>query len=893
MKRRSGKVALRNYVNYVELLIIGSFFLCPCVSMSFSEESSDFIATSEAIRKYSSFLKNKTIFVFPELRENPIKWNDSIPQGKIKNYSIEKPFLLAAQPNEYYVYQLGVWVLKKDAEDIQIEFSDLKDDSGTTIPLTKMTCFNKEGINFKGEAFSKNINVSAGRVQALWLGVNLDGIEKGSYTGSVSVIVDDEKQTIPLQLNISGEVIPNHGYNEGNRLSRLNWLNATVGIDDEITEGYVPVRLEGNIINILGRSLKIAKNGLPASITSFFSNSNQSFDDNGHTIVNQYLRFIIEKENGDIVKLIPGKLNFTHQTPSQIAWKVINKSKEFELECEGLMEFDGFVDYKLKLTSKKEVKVKNIRLEIPVEKENAEYMMGLGHEGGYRTSEWKWKWDQSKNQDMLWVGSVNAGLRVKWKADNYVRPLVNIYYAFGPLNLPESWNNKGKGGVDVMEKNDDVVIDAYSGYREIKAGDVLNFDFELLITPFKLIDNQIKYGDRYYHGGGTNTSVKIENAKKAGANIVNIHHAEDIYPYINYPYLDDNSKELTQLVASAHKEHLRMKYYYTTRELTKNLPEFWAFNSLNGEVIFPGPGNASRTEALHPNGPNEWLVKNLRENYIPAWSSLVKEGKFKGETDLSVITTPDSRLNNFYIAGLDWMVQNMGIDGVYIDDSALDRYTLRRARKIIDKYRPNGRMDLHSWNHFNAWAGYTNCLNLYMELLPYFDLAWIGEGRDYNRLPDHWLVEVSGIPFGITGQMLQDGGNAWRGMVYGITNRAGWTEKVPKHLWEFFDQYSIDDHELIGYWQKDCPVRCSNPMIKSSVFYSEDQLIISVANWNENDEKTAIALDWKGMGLNSANFEMSIPAITDFQEESTRVSLEKMIVPGKKGYLIVLKKKSL
>ena len=32
---------------------------------------------------------------------------------------------------------------------------------------------------------------------------------------------------------------------------------------------------------------------------------------------------------------------------------------------------------------------------------------------------------------------------------------------------------------------------------------------------------------------------KIDNGKKAGANIINIHHAEDIYPFINYPYLDE------------------------------------------------------------------------------------------------------------------------------------------------------------------------------------------------------------------------------------------------------------------------------------------------------------------------------------------------------------------
>ena len=220
---------------------------------------------------------------------------------------------------------------------------------------------------------------------------------------------------------------------------------------------------------------------------------------------------------------------------------------------------------------------------------------------------------------------------------------------------------------------------------------------------------------------------------------------------------------------------------------------------------------------INKNGPAEWLKINLRENYIPAWFNPIEEGKFKGAFDLSVITTPDSRLNNFYIGGLNWMVRKLDIDGVYIDDSALDRITLRRARKIIDRHRPEGRMDLHSWNHFNEWAGYTNCLNLYMDLLPYFDLVWIGEGRDYDRMPDHWLVEVSGIPFGLPGQMLQGGGNPWRGMVYGITNRAGWGGD-PTEIWKFWDQYHITDKQMIGYWDPENPVKSSNDLVKATLY---------------------------------------------------------------------------
>ncbi len=871
----------------ITLIVFASLLMTNCL-----KKSESYLSTSSALEKYADLLKDKTFFIFPELHENSIKWFDSIPEGKIRDLNSEKSFSMVARPGEFCVYQVGVWALRSGLEDIQVEFSDLKDrSSDKMISAGNITCFNKGGIDFRGNRFTKTVNVQTGRIQALWMGIDLTGIEKGNYTGSVSIVAGGEKQTIPLKLEVAGETVPNHGYDEGKQLSRLNWLNLTVGIDEEITKGYLPVKIEGNKVSILGRTLDIAKNGLPASVTSFFGASNQSLVEKGEPVVNQSFRFILEKENGECIRLEPGKLAIKEQTPSKVIWNVLNTSKECDLECTGQMEFDGFVDYRLKLIAKAPLKLKDIRLEIPVIKEKAEYMMGLGHEGGYRTPDWQWKWDVTKNQDMLWLGAVNGGMRIKWKAENYRRPLVNIYYEFGPLKMPPSWGNEGKGGVNVDENGNEVLVNAYSGARKLKAGEILNYNFELLITPLKLIDRTIKYNERYYHGGGTNTSVKISEAQKAGANVINIHHAEDIYPFINYPYLDANVPELKQLVSNAHQAGMRMKFYYTTRELTKNLPEFWPFYSLNGEVIFPGPGNATRTEALHPKGPNEWLVKNLREKYIPAWFNPVKEGRFKGELDLSVITTPDSRLNNFYVAGLDWMVRNIGIDGVYIDDSALDRFTIRRARKIIDNNRPAGRIDMHSWNHFCKWAGFASCLNLYMDLLPYIDLVWIGEGRDYNRLPDHWLIEVSGIPFGLAGQMLEGGGNPWRGMVYGITNRAGWTKNTPEYLWKIFDEYSFSEREMIGYWEKDCPVTSNNPLVKASVYKGSDDIIVSVANWKDQGEKTSIAVDWAKLGVDPARVVISIPEIKEFQTGQTTVSLDKLTIPGGKGYLIVVKKK--
>ncbi|MDD8026895.1 MAG: DUF6067 family protein [Acidobacteriota bacterium] len=840
---------------------------------------------------FPAAMKDGSLFVAPALRDKPIKWYDPLPQAGRANASRPAPFAMSARPEEFYVYQLGVWATGSDLQDVRVEYSDLRDGAGHEIPAGKMTCFNAGGIDIRGRAFSKTIDVPAGRAQGLWIGLDLQGAAKGVYTGSVSVRAGAEKSTVPLRLEIAGEPVVEGGIDEGWRLARLSWLNATVGSDEDVSRGYLPVGLEGRRISILGRALTIADDGLPASIVSFFDGSNQALLPAGAAVVEQPFRFIIEKEDGTIIRPVPGGLKIEKESASAAVWSVRSAFAEGELECRGRLEYDGFVDYQVRLRAKTPLRVKDIRLEVPVVHDKAEYMMGLGHEGGLRTSDWKWKWDTAKNQDMLWLGAVNGGLRIKWKAENYVRPLVNVYYHFGPLRLPPSWGNGGKGGVDVAEASGRVVVKAYSGSRVLEPGRTLAYDFELLLTPFRTIDRRVKFGDRYYHGGGGTAASKIAKAASAGANVVNIHHAEDIYPFINYPYLDQSVADLTRLADAAHESGRRLKLYYTTRELTKNLPEFWAFFSLNGEVIFPGPGNESRVEAINPNGPDAWLKENLREKYIPAWFNLVNEGRFKGQTDLAVITAPDGRLNNFYVAGLDWMVRKMGLDGVYIDDSALDRLTLRRARKIIDRARPEGRIDLHSWNHFCEWAGFANCLNLYMDLLPYVDLAWIGEGRDYNRRPDHWLIEVSGIPFGLTGQMLQGGGHAWRGMVYGITNRAGWTEPSPEHLWSFFDDYDLAGREMIGYWDPRCPVRTDNADLAATVYRGAKDVLIAVGNWSADARTARLRVDWRALNLDPEACTMTAPEIVGFQSAASLVPGEPLHVEGAKGLLLLIRNK--
>ncbi len=365
------------YLRVILILLIG---FCTAVANG----QTTYLSTATALEKYGKGLKNKSFLAYPVLREDPIKWFDSIPEVKIIDAAHLKRFSMRAQPEEIYVYQIGLWAFKGDLNSVSIEFSDLRAKKGNVIAAGKMSCYNKGGIDFKGGSFIQTVRVSAGRVQALWMGVDLAGVKTGTYAGSVSVVANGDKQTIPILLNVNGAAVLNHGYNDSYRLSRLNWLDATTGINDKITKGFDPVGVEGKTISILGRTLTIAESGLPASIVSFFGPSNQSLIKKGEPIIDRPFRFVVEEDNGDTIRLIPGKLSFTERTPSKVCWKVINSSKDLDLECTGQMEFDGFVDYHLTLKAKKKLRIKNISLALEMDKNKATYMMGLNKPGGLR-----------------------------------------------------------------------------------------------------------------------------------------------------------------------------------------------------------------------------------------------------------------------------------------------------------------------------------------------------------------------------------------------------------------------------------------------------------------------------------------------------------------------------
>jgi hypothetical protein len=369
----------------------------------------------------------------------------------------------------------------------------------------------------------------------------------------------------------------------------------------------------------------------------------------------------------------------------------------------------------------------------------------------------------------------------------------------------------------------------------------------------------------------------LDRAKKGGANIINVHHGNDLNPYINYPFFE--IEKLSEFVKDAHDSDILVKLYYTIRELTINLPEFKIFRDLGYEMI--AKRNITAESHLWQGEAKQWIIDNVGNDVIPAWRQPLKGIKYKDEYDASVITEGQSRLCNFYVEGLNYLVDHADVDGIYIDDVAYDRNTMKRVRKVLDK-KEKAYVDFHQWNHLVGPGGMGNCANMYMELYPYVDKCWIGEGFDYDEPADFWLVEMSGIPFGQMSEMMNTA-NQYRGLLFGMTNRLAWAtnESTPEIVWKIFDRYNLGDATLTGWWDDSLKVKSSNEQILISKYTVENKIYLAVANFSNETQETEIVVE------NAPNCTLHSPYIENFQTEQSFNRTIKL--DGGKGLFLILK----
>ena len=834
------------------------------------------IATPEETEDLLTKNPSSEFLVFPEDRHLSIRMWDDLPYRWAAR-GANTLFEGTAKRGEYYAFQLGVWAARADLEAVNVRFSSLRSGNGQAIKDEAITCYNTSGVDYRGIPFSVDLKVPRGKIQPLWCGIDVpESAKPGTYSGIATVTTKGQGTIeIPIRLTVENVIAKDHGDNHPEDMTRLRWLNSTLGQAPEVVKPFESSGPLGSRIDF--------------NDTGFFNQVSRSVTGNKVKLLAAPMHLDIEGELGRLSERVHGKLRKKKRPGGAFEWSQTSFLGPIEKHLSGSLQFDGTADFLVELRATEDCALKDIRFEIPLRRDVARYFMGLGHNGERAPESLDWTWNVENNQEGAWIGDVDTGLLFALRDDRYVRPLNTNFYHEKPLIMPSSWDNGGKGGIQVRSDNDVYRIICYSGPRSLRKGEVLHFNVHMILTPSKPIDPKRQFSERYYHA-----FKPLGEIQRDGANVINVHHATEINPWINYPFIGleknpgDDSKEkgpaakMKAYIADAHKRGMKVKIYDTIRELSNRCPELFVLKSLGHEVFSGGKG-----------GGGSWLREHLDDDYIAAWHA-TEVG------DAAIVNSGMSRWHNYYVEGLDWLARNVGIDGLYLDDVAFDRTTMLRVRRVLEKRiaertptqaetTPNRPIiDLHSANQHNERDGWNNSAVLYMDLMPFLDRLWFGEYFKYDEDPYYWLVEVSGIPFGLMGEMLQDGGNPWRGMLFGMTARRPWAGD-PRAIWKFWDDFGIKDSTMIGWWTDRCPVTTDNKDIPATVYMRKGQsTLISIASWAKETASVNLKIDWKSLGIDPKRATLVAKRIDKFQESSSFKPGDPIPVEPGKGWLLIL-----
>lgn len=802
--------------------------------------------------------------VFPEDRDRSIKLDLEIPAHWARE-GPKREIALQADRNEYRVFQLGVWACREDLKDVKVAFSDLLSSAGA-IHAALLQCLTLESRT-KSLYIKKpagRYEIAKGQIRALWCGIDIpESAQSGEYRGTVTVsAAGAEPVEIPIRLILSDLVVAEKGDHDLWRLSRLRWIESDIGLSDKVYPPYKPIKLsrDKRSISTWGHKFVLNEYGLPQEIKF------------GNKPIMAAPIDLKAKIAGRNVSWRRGGCSIEEATQGHVEWHGRAESGALTLLVHGMIEYDGCAVIGLALEAAKTRRTGDLRFTISWRKEHAQLAAGMGYRGGRREGDRVWRKSPKRGfPAAIWLGSVKAGLG--WKACETTETRKCEYITGGSYVSDETaaWEDASRpDAARVRERGDAVVLELNLGAHKIAPGKPWRMQFALRPTPVKPPDAR-HWQFRYFHKGGgfwpgdhdtpqsylKDNCKRLDELKALGVTRLNLHDWWG--PAFNYPRQWDGPDNLSRLTEEAHKRGIFVKAYNSGRELSTLAPEFWGLVHEGTQHHFRGS---------YDSNPRLRFQDAWRENHLPDG---LPHGWPRLHTDLgnehSVPVSNATRMGNFYLESMRYMTKRFGADGAYWDgadgETLGHREMAKRLWTIFKETNPNAVIDVH---HGNTLL--TSPIADTMLCFPFIDSLWHGEGYPYKEFgPWEWLVEISGIPFGVPSETLSGEECLSRAMLFGIWVRAGWgagTEKQSK-LWAFFDKFRIEEAAMLGFWEGNNGVTIDRPETYTTAFCHPGNgvlLVIAswhlpIAGWMEQEFDVSIALDRTMLRLPDGNLQVT------------------------------------
>ena len=232
---------------------------------------------------------------------------------------------------------------------------------------------------------------------------------------------------------------------------------------------YLPIKVEGNVISLSNCKIELDKTGFPKQIQTSFS---PSANPTNLLYENIHFHFVGESTGKNNVLKDSGVRFLTTNRENEkgiVKWESTNKNDTLLMEVEGSLKPNGDLVYRVKVIALQTIALKDVTMHIPFVPTVPSNMIGFGISEGTRPEKVEWKWDgPSPNQHHAWLGNSTAGLQYSLKKG--------------------AWSNKAKGGVIIGIKGSSMLANNYTGEHTMKKGDVLHYDFSLLVRPFESIE---------------------------------------------------------------------------------------------------------------------------------------------------------------------------------------------------------------------------------------------------------------------------------------------------------------------------------------------------------------------------------------------------------------------
>ena len=781
------------------------------------------------------------------------------------------------------------------------------------VPGVRVECFSTQGVDFWGRPFSPALPPAAGLLP-LWLGAAVDrAAPAGEYNVTILVTLagaGGANVSLPLTLELTvtgGAPLPDGG----DAPPRVHWLNSRLGNDDaSVPRPFTPLASNASTLpaafSMHGKLIEVGASGLPAAITTYGASASPPVDALGSTAV-------LSPAGVSCAVAVNGGANLTFFSWTTTAFRGNGSAYEWaaaardtsgavELQVAGSVDATGYISIDVSLAAAALAPTDTLAfaLVVPAAPQNAIYGMGLGIHGGRfdglfptpAAPSVDWRWDGVNGNNGVWLGSTTGGALLKLKGDDPLWQASVPYDSKAAPPAPASWSNGGAGGLRLSR---DGVVEGFTGPFAAGANATRAFKASILVTPVHNLNLSHHFSLRYAQLDGPQNYTFLA---EQGASVVNMHQGNIINPFINYPLL---TNDLMRATATAVQGlGMRFSIYNTMRELSNRCIETFAMRAMGDGYVPGGAGGAGA----------DWLKEHVGSDFLSAWSTPIAGLGDGFVTDAAMRVVALSRWNNFYIEAVQQMMRDFGLDGVYLDEIAYGRITMMRMKKLLDAR--GGVIDHHS----DSGAFCVSPAMIYSEHYAYLDKLWYGEGFPYDTAsPEYWLIEMSGLAFGLTAEMLRYPGMTpyhFKGMLFGEANR--WQSGqdastvltdpfVPVALWRLWRDVDIASAALYGWWLEDTPLGTSalpvraataSDIVKVTSFVLPTQAVIAVASFAPADVAgvgfvfNASLLPLPG-GL-SAAYCLTLPALPPFQPQAASFALNATFtVPKGQGFIFVLK----